>query len=312
MKNIIINICTYKRLELLEKCILSIASLQIPKKWHIQIVVIDNECNQLCYELLNNLSHSINIRIHYFSEPKLGIPFARNRACTESLNLNSDWIIFIDDDEIAQKDWLISYDLSIKKNQARIFTGPVKYIFPENYAKWLANKGLDNILDGDTLNRAATNNVMFSSSILRELSADKWFDENMKLIGGSDTEFFTRLVHYGEKIVFVKNAVMIEHVTNKRLSIKWRLGRQFLSSIIRIYVYSKLNGYKKSLLKYALEALRRVMDGLLGFSTIPIVALLPNKSIKKHIYHSLRHISKAAGLVVGLIVRNNLNFKRNY
>lgn len=311
MVNVTINICTYHRPELLKKCVRSIGCLPIPENWQIQILIVDNACSQSCKELTEQLSLTSEIKIHYFAESRLGIPFARNRACVESLKVNADWIIFIDDDETASKNWLIAYASALEKNKTNILTGPVKYIFPENHEKWLGNKGFRDIPDGAELKRAATNNVMFSSSILKILSPDQWFDEKMKLIGGSDSEFFTRLVNLGEKIVFVKQAEVIEPVTMSRLSMRWRLGRQFHSSIVRIYVDSKLHGYGKCLPKYGLEALRRIMDGLIGFSVLPVVAILPGKSTKRQLYHSFRHFFKAAGLIVGLGLRKNLNFKRN-
>jgi len=311
MVNIAINICTYHRLDLLEKCIDSISCLQIPKNWHIQILVVDNECSQSCKALIEKLSLTIGIKIHYFAESRLGIPFARNRACAESLELNTDWIIFIDDDETASENWLLAYAHSLEKYQSNIFTGPIKYIFPENHEKWLGNKGFRDISDGATLERAATNNVMFSSSILKKLPADQWFDENMKLIGGSDSDFFIRLVNLGEKIIFVKNAEVIELVTVNRLSMRWRLGRQFQSSIVRIYVSKKLYGFRVCLQKYSLEVIRRLFDGLIGFLFLPFIVVIPGKSIKRHIYHAFRHLFKAAGLIVGLCLKSNLNFKRN-
>lgn len=311
MLNVTINICTYHRTELLEKCVRSIDCLTFPENWQIQILIVDNACSQACKELTEKMRLTSQIRMHYFAESMLGIPFARNRACAESLALNADWIIFIDDDETASQNWLMAYGSALKKYKTNILTGPVKYIFPENYERWLGNKGFSDIPDGTELKRAATNNVMFSSSILKALSSEQWFDEKMKLIGGSDSEFFTRLANSGEKIVFVKQAEVIEPVTANRLSMKWRLGRQFHSSIVRIYVNSKLHGYWKCLAKCGLEATRRILDGLIGFSVLPVVAILPGKSIKRHLYHSLRHFFKAAGLIVGLGLRKNLNFKRN-
>jgi len=54
-----------------------------------------------------------------------------------------------------------------------------------------------------------------------------------------------RLVHQGGRIVYLSDAVVSEAVVPNRLTIRWRLKRQYRSSANRVYIESKLFGAKK-------------------------------------------------------------------
>ncbi len=43
----------------------------------------------------------------YVHEVRAGIPLARNAVLHAARNLNPDWIAFVDDDEVIDREWLI-------------------------------------------------------------------------------------------------------------------------------------------------------------------------------------------------------------
>ena len=67
-------ICTYNRLDFLKKCIDSILK-QISTNNDVEIVVIDNNCNDRTKEYINSLNSTY---INYFLETKQGLSHARN------------------------------------------------------------------------------------------------------------------------------------------------------------------------------------------------------------------------------------------
>ena len=297
---VIINICTYKRPEMLSKCLASIYRQEIPDDWDLAVIIIDNDGDGHMSDSLKAMVNYNPISIYYINEQQQGIPYARNRACHESLERGADWIIFIDDDEEADPGWLISYAEAIKTFQANVYTGPVRYIFPNNDAKFLENKGRSTTINGRLLRRAATNNVMFSS----ELILPPWsmeFDTAMAFTGGSDSDFFMRYVHQGGEIIAVSKAIVSEIVVTDRLKIKWRLQRQHRSSANRVYIHIKLYGYRQTLTSSIVMILGRMFHGSLRLIACPAYLFMGHTNFMCSFYIGLRHFAKATGAITGLL-----------
>jgi succinoglycan biosynthesis protein ExoM len=299
-QKIIVNICTYKRPIMLKACLDSILSQEVPLDWQLEVIVVDNDINATLAEDIKIWSLSTNIPIRYFIESKRGIPFARNTACEESLKQQADWIVFIDDDELACSGWIKAYTVAITKYQAHAYTGPVNYIFPSDSADWLANNNEDRTADGTYKERASTNNVMISKQVISGDGMKLRFDNQMALMGGSDSDFFMRLVAIGGKIAFVKEALVSEDVLPNRTSIVWRLKRQYRSSTNRVYIYIKLYGLKKTILIALKESLRHLLDGTLGLISAPLFLVAGKNKFKRRLYHALRHYAKLGGNIFGL------------
>jgi succinoglycan biosynthesis protein ExoM len=126
------------------------------------------------------------------------------------------------------------------------------------------------------------------------------FDQNMAFTGGSDSDFFIRAVKAGAKIVHVSNAIVREEVLENRLTIAWRLKRQYRSSTNRVYINIKLYGYRKAAFYAFKELIRHLIEALLNAVTWPIYAFLGYYKLKRQFYHCLRHLAKAAGNISGL------------
>jgi succinoglycan biosynthesis protein ExoM len=240
------------------------------------------------------------LRVEYLLEPRRGIPFARNFACRCSLELGADWLAFIDDDEEALPGWLAAYAMAIGRYDGGVYTGPVRYEMPAEFAGYLQNRGLSRFGDGALLPRAATSNVLLSTRLL----LPPWsmqFDTRMAFTGGSDSDFFTRYVFHGGRIVYVNDAQVLEPVIENRLMLSWRLKRQFRSSANRVYTSYKLNGLLRTVVRGAGEILSRFVAGLLRFITLPFCLVSGGlMGLKYAWYHCLRHFAKAFGTLSGL------------
>lgn len=306
--NVTINICTFKRPVLLKCCIDSITAQEIPSNWSVKIVVINNDPNSNHSVLAKQYHDNNKIQFIWITEPRIGIPFARNRALQESYSLNSDLIIFIDDDEEALDGWLVAYHKALIDFDAEIYTGPVQHIFPSTY-EWLANKGLNGNVRGKLLKSAASNNVMIKTNTLDFKNPEGNFDTDMRYSGGSDNEFFTRLALQGKRIVFVSDAVVSEQVNANRLTLNWRLKRQFHSSIIRVYIERKLEKKYSYLTKGIRRTLRHLIEGILRLLLSICFLFYRQSLLKKSLYHALRHFAKGLGTLFG-ILNKQLRFNR--
>lgn len=284
---------------MLTACIDSIMFQNIPKAWNVEILIVDNDAEQSAANIIQGYNNS-TIPVMYFCEKNQGIPFARNRGCFESLNRNVDWILFIDDDENADQNWLISYAQSMEKYAGDVYSGPVRYIFPKNHADWLGNKGDSETPDGALKRRASTNNALVHKKVFEPSGYGLMFDVDMTFTGGSDTDFFIRYEKLGGKIIHVANAVVAEVVIPNRLKVTWRLSRQYRSSTNRVYVNKKILGSKVAIFLALKDCLRHFLEGSLGLLVCPVFILKGKSVIKRKYYHALRHLAKSAGSLMGI------------
>jgi len=299
-RHVVVGVCTFRRPEMLRRCLASVLAQECPARWNVEIVVVDNDAESDLSETISSAFPEPKYPIHYFIEPRRGIPHARNAVCRYALSVHADLIAFIDDDEEAAPGWLTAYARGLETYDAQAYAGPVRHVFPPGYQDWLENKRFASIRNGALLKRASTGNVMFRTSILRPEGGALQFDTNMALTGGSDTDFFMRLVHQGGRIVYLSDAVVSEAVVPNRLTIRWRLKRQYRSSANRIYIESKLFGAQKTARRAVKEIVRHGVEGTLRVVVSPLMLLGGYRKFKRSWYHGLRHFAKAGGLVAGL------------
>ena len=300
-QKVVINVCTCKRPKMLMACIESILKQSISDEWSVELQIVDNDPDSTLYEDLSKfIQTGTAIIIHYAHEKTVGIPYARNTACKLSLEHGADWIIFIDDDEMAEPNWLIAYYQATKQYDAEAYSGPVKYDFPDDYAEWLGNKGDLDTKDGTIKKRASTNNALIHSKLVSQSGYGLQFDTRMTFTGGSDTDFFMRFVKMGGKIVHVSQALVAEKVTANRLKISWRLKRQYRSSTNRVYINKKLLGINKAIFMAIKESIRHLVEGCLSLLICWIYIVKGKNSFKRQYYHSLRHLAKGFGNFSGI------------
>lgn len=238
---VVVCICTYRRPVMLKSCLDSIANQVVPDAWDLSLVLVDNDPYSELVCGLQKIAASYPFNIQYFIEPSRGIPFARNAACELALDSGADWIIFIDDDEEAEAGWLLAYDRALRKFDAKVLAGAVRYISHDGAEEFVRIDGKRLPGQPGFLESAATNNVMFSADILRPPISLR-FDNFMALTGGSDTDFFLRYRQKGGDIVGVPDSVVIELVGEQRSTVRWKLARLYRSQSNRSYINAKLHG----------------------------------------------------------------------
>jgi glycosyltransferase involved in cell wall biosynthesis len=91
---------------MLARCLDSLPKQAIADQIAVLLVVVDN--NPAGSARLNAAQFCAEapFPVYYVHEPVRGIAGARNAALDNALELGSDWIAFIDDDETTDADWL--------------------------------------------------------------------------------------------------------------------------------------------------------------------------------------------------------------
>lgn len=219
--SIAVLVCTYRRPEMLTALLDSLAAQRSSREF--DVVVVDNDpagSGQAAAE-------EAPIPVRYVVEPEPGIAAARNRSLDEAGDV--DTVVFVDDDETVEPDWLDALVATCERFDADVVTGPVFSVFPPHTPRWILRGGFmqrKNLPEGTVLAAAKSGNTLVRTSILAGPPPQR-FDAAFSRSGGSDTDLFWRLGERGARIVWSHGAVASEPVPDSRLSARWIARREF-------------------------------------------------------------------------------------
>ncbi|RCL45975.1 MAG: glycosyltransferase family 2 protein, partial [Candidatus Thioglobus sp.] len=227
---ITLAICTCNRTGLLTKLLKSIQVSKPCDIANIEVLIVDNHKSHSAINVVQNMS-DFKYSLHYISEERAGVPYARNTACEWCVSRSGEAIIFVDDDEVVDEYWLvklITYYLQ-RKDEVSIIAGPAYAYFSRPLSKYvpddLYRKKRPHLKTGASMKSAATNNVIFDIAVYQ--SKGIRFDESMPFCGGTDNMFFRQAVKEGYKIRWCKEALTYEFIAKTRASIFWLIARHF-------------------------------------------------------------------------------------
>ena len=240
---IAIGLCTYKRPILLELALKSIANLLVPKDIQIIIIIVDNDSEGSARSIVKSSEASLPFPIEYNQEANKGIPFARNKVLERALAKQVDAIAFLDDDDQADKNWLVQLLKYYTQAKLSVVTGPQHCLLPPATPKWARKSEFFRSMSFPTGTKrpwAATHNVMFSIELVKKIGLR--FDTNF--LTGEDQLFFMQAVRAGADILWVQKASVSETPSIDRISLKWILLRNFKYSSQGNRLYRKLFGWR--------------------------------------------------------------------
>ena len=257
-----VGIITYKRPRMLAQLLDSLVQQDIFKSdISLEIVIVDNDVNHSAETVVEHYRNKFSCKIHYLIELKRGIPSARNRVLEHAIDKNAEYIAFIDDDEIAAPNWLLTIYEIIISSHADAVQGPVISLLPENAPRWavLEAQKKSNRKEGEQKEGAATNNVIFSTKIITEKKIR--FDERFAMSGGSDIDFFQKASRSGSILIWTNKALVYEKIPGSRLNLKWQYQRAFRVGAANTYSSVQQRGFGYAVKRYALKILARVLGG---------------------------------------------------
>ena len=233
----IIAVCvaTYKRPELLLNCLNSIGQIIIPENYKTIVIVVDNDYKKSGENVFLKAVKNMSIDTYYYVEPDRGICSARNCLLEKAVQHEATYIAFIDDDELAHKQWLVNMSIGLETYPCDIFAGPVipvkKTIAPDTY-----------VIDtkrptGCTPRNIPAGNVLFSKRLITELNLK--FDRYFDFIGCEDFDFFDRAVKNNMRSVWIDNAIIFETITPERESRRYMIYRHFTGGINVVMRYRR-------------------------------------------------------------------------
>jgi succinoglycan biosynthesis protein ExoM len=217
-------ICTYQRASL-DECLASVLAQDLPNNLTMSVIVADNSPTKWAQKTTVRHAKDARITVHYVHAPAGNISIARN-ACLDLAV--GDYVVFIDDDEIAPRDWLANLWNDMAYND--VLFGPVIAGYPQNTPHWIVGNDFHSTTldpDKEPITTGYAGNVM-----MRWHDAP-WsferFDIALGVTGGEDTDFFSRLYHLGAQLAFSPNSFVQEPVDERRLTMRWMASRRFRS-----------------------------------------------------------------------------------
>ncbi len=237
MSGLSVVIVTKNRSFDLSQCIGSlISNSDLPK----EIIVVDNNSNDDTKQLAMGLGPKVKTKVKYISSKLVGFPKIYNRGLKEA---SGDWVAFIDDDCVADINWVDEILKSIKKypKHAAIIGWCETYYSKNVFSQatvMFDNDWKQRSLDGKKvvdLEVLDTKNIVFNNNFIRKNKLE--FDENRSgyLMGAAqDCDFGIQI----QEVIGLA-------ICNKKIKVKHKDPQDWSSFVKKSYLswksYDSLN-----------------------------------------------------------------------
>lgn len=234
-----VALCTHNHAERLVRTLQDLKALRQPEAgW--ELLFIDNGCRDATPALLARHVWPQGWQVRVVREEKLGLSNARNRAIAEA---RGEYVLFIDDDETPDPDWLCAYERLIRAHDPDAFGGRQVVLFEDARPAWLKDELLGFLGE---LNRADEvkpltdpytpfygGNFGFRKAVCEKVGL---FDamlgrKGTDNTGGEEVDFYRRLLAAGFKVWWTPEAVIYHRIQAEKLSrgyfldLHYRMGR---------------------------------------------------------------------------------------
>ena len=223
-----VAVCTYNRAERLPALIAALRDQECPI--HYELLMVNNNSRDNTVEVLTGLAEQAGPPLRFVTEMKQGIVPARNRAVDEALG--SDYVVFMDDDELPLPGMLAAAVDALEREEAECVGGRVRVKFePYERPTWLGDEllcflaevdyGPDPFWITDASTPVWTANVAYRTALFRDgLRYDHRYNREGKGVGGGeDVMMFNALLQRGVRMRF-RPDMAVEHFVEP-----WRLCR---------------------------------------------------------------------------------------
>jgi len=288
---------TYHRPEGLRRLLDRLERLDVPDGHEMFVVIIDNDPEGSAREFVESAAEHTPWELLYQIELERGISAARNAAVRRGLEAGADAIVFIDDDEWPDAEWLAELIETQAATSADVVTGPVLPVFDDPAPTWVLAGGFfdrPRFPHNSTIPYATTSSVLMMRSCFEGRPAP--FDPDFGLSGGSDTHLFAELRDSGHGIAWSDRAIVYEAIPASRVDASWLVRREYrrgqtLSRSLRRRTPTRLRLF------------RRVVRGLLEMLAGSVGVLVGALRGKHHRVRGAQQVAFGAGMITGLLDR---------
>lgn len=259
----VVCLATYKRPAMLHATLISLLNQNI--NFNFTVYVVENEAkNQDGLKVIHKFNKEHNLNWVSFIEEKQGNVHALNAVFTKALkdNPQTQFFLMIDDDEIAEQDWLATMVQSV--GGYGIVGGPVHPLFErETKAKNHPVYHPAYSQSGEVPLIYGSGNCLITRPFLEKLLP---LDVTFNHLGGADTDFFHRAKRDGAKFYWCENAKIYETVPEERLALKWLFARSLrigaLNALVDLKQKPKLYVFIKNIVAIPLNITRAIKEAI--------------------------------------------------
>lgn len=221
MAKVDICICTFRR-PFLSETLRSIARLESAGH-DVRVIIADNDETPSARNLVEGSRAELPFPLIYLHAPAANISIARN-ACLETAN--SDYVAFVDDDEVVSPGWLRALLERAEATGAAAVLGPVRAVYGPDAPDWMAvgdfHSTMPVVVDGAIRTGYTCNVLIRWIEPFRSIR----FDPSLGRTGGEDTAFFYRITQLGGQIEYAADASVEEPVPPQRATMAWLMRRR--------------------------------------------------------------------------------------
>ena len=126
-RRICVSVVTRSRPKMLCNLFSSLASIKKPDNASITFLIVENNASPTLDETIEGFRAQMHEdQIDYIIEGVLGISSARNRALNHAIEHGFDFLVYVDDDEFVEPDWLITLLAERDRLDLDIIGSPVR------------------------------------------------------------------------------------------------------------------------------------------------------------------------------------------
>ena len=223
-----ICIATFRRPRGLARLLDSLSAQKLPEGLDIEIVVVDNDAAGEARSRAMAVCDAARTA-RWFVEPRQNIALARNRAVFEA---RGRWIAFIDDDEVADENWLAAYWKLVERGDGNGFFGPVLARLDEVVTPWLDVETFFSRPRHPSGTPIDSAEVSTSNALVQQVFfSERRFDPAWGRTGGSDVELFDRMLVAGARFRWCDEALVREIIPPRRHRLGWLSQRAFRGGV---------------------------------------------------------------------------------
>jgi succinoglycan biosynthesis protein ExoM len=254
-----ICIATYRRPLLLKNLLESLKKQILDENFKLQIIIVDNDLNCSAKNIIDEFANNNILNIEYYKQHEKNISLTRNLALEYA---RGDYILFIDDDEFADKLWIKNiYAATIAFNADGAF-GKVVPIYEEGISNWIKESKLFDrncSRTGQIANAHRTGNCIVKRKLFEKGKYS--FDYRYGLTGGEDSYLFHKMTVDGAKFIDACEAIVYEPIEKTRTSLKFIVKKHIRTG----------NAFSRRVIEFSDNTL--VKRSVIGFTSLIVIIL---------------------------------------
>ncbi|MFW2382613.1 MAG: glycosyltransferase family 2 protein [Acidimicrobiales bacterium] len=227
--SIAVSVCTYRRNEPLKRVLESLdgAAAVVQPSIEIAVVVVDDNPDGRARPIVEEFTGSFVLGLHYEFSGSENISVARNTGLELAMRL-ADWVAMIDDDQVADPNWLLTLADVQRATGADAVTGTVLLRYPSHAPAWILEQPFAEFFDApiapdrSRVDTCSTGNSLLRSRFL-EAHPDLRFQPEFGRTGGEDMVFYRLAIAAGLDARFSTGSICHHEPSGERLTYRSQL-----------------------------------------------------------------------------------------